>query len=133
MPYEMIETLFSSPLMVATLECNRRLVRLRRTSERLDLKGFASLEEYYSLHLPRPLRRGRALLLDSREALMVSDPELQQRMTESARRLFDGFDRTAVLVRTAVGKLQINRMARQGAPQLAVFDDEAAAIAWLLA
>jgi hypothetical protein len=64
---------------------------------------------------------------------MVSDPELQQRMTESARRLFDGFDRTAVLVRTAVGKLQINRMARQGVPQLAVFDDEAAAIAWLLA
>jgi hypothetical protein len=75
---------------------------------------------------------GRKLLLDIREAPPRNDPEFEAIVKRVRDRLFGRFARVAVLVRTATGRLQVNRM-NQGSPGAAVvFDNEDRAFDHLL-
>ena len=52
------------------------------------------------------------LLVDSREAPMRNDPVFEAAFSERRRRINLGFKKIVVLVRTAVGRLQIQRHAK---------------------
>lgn len=81
-------------------------------------------------------RERHKLLIDMREAPLRNDEGFESFATPSLARLFAGFVKTAILVRTAVGELQFSRLRREGkmsAPESNVFRDEAAALAYLQA
>jgi hypothetical protein len=79
------------------------------------------------------LPRGSALLIDSREALPRNDAEFEDEFKRARRPILAHFPRVAILVRSAVGKLQVSRYVREdGAAGQNVFDDEAAALAFLV-
>lgn len=76
---------------------------------------------------------GSRLLLDVRDAPPRNDPEFEAAVTRVRDRAFVRFVKVAVLVRTAVGRLQVQRM-NQGLPaSVGTFDDEDRAFDHLLA
>ena len=76
--------------------------------------------------------RGRhRLLVDTRNAPPRNDAEFEQAFAPHRRRMLSGFARHAVLVRTEVGRLQVNRHARADGTELQAFRDEPTALAWL--
>jgi hypothetical protein len=77
---------------------------------------------------------GLALLLDARDAVGRNDAGFEGLLLEYRKTLFAPFRKTAVLVRTAVGALQTNRLERSGRlGTMHVFLDESEAFAFLRA
>ncbi len=75
---------------------------------------------------------GMGLLIDAREAPARNDKEFEEQFTRARRPILARFARVAVLVRSAVGKLQVNRYAREdGVAAQLTFDDEAQALEFL--
>lgn len=74
----------------------------------------------------------RRLLLDLRGGPPGrNDPEFERASEEWRRALGSDFDRVAILVRTAVGKLHIQRLGREIGRAPSIFMDEAEALAFL--
>jgi hypothetical protein len=71
-------------------------------------------------------------MMDVREGPMRSDPGFEAAMRSSGPNIGAQFKRSAVLVKTAVGKLQMTRLLSEQKSPSVVFDDEAKALAWLL-
>jgi hypothetical protein len=77
--------------------------------------------------------RARRVLVDLRGSPPGrNDPEFE-RSTEAFRRSLAAYERVAILVRTAVGKLQLTRLSRESGRAAPVFLDEAEALAYLRA
>lgn len=72
-----------------------------------------------------------ALLVDVRQARGRNDREFERRFEPLRQSLQRGFRRVAVLVSTPLGKLQVQRYAREDRTNGAAFDDFHAAVAWL--
>ena len=72
------------------------------------------------------------LLLDTRLGPMRNDEAFEKAMKPYRTGFTARFARTATLVKTAVGKLQIARLAREEHREPHAFDDEAEAIAYLV-
>jgi len=109
-----------------------RVYRVARTKA-----PFADLGEveraYGALHRQvADVPPGSRLLLDMREAPPRNDPEFEAAVKRARDRSFSRFGRVAVLVRTAVGKLQVHRMNQDLSASVAVFDDEDRAFDHLL-
>lgn len=77
-------------------------------------------------------RSGRALLIDSRVAPHSTDEQLHEEFRRFRLEIARGFGRVAALVRTKVAILQVNRLIADSTASVQPFDDEAAAIAYLL-
>ncbi|MDP3275511.1 MAG: hypothetical protein Q8Q09_09975 [Deltaproteobacteria bacterium] len=73
----------------------------------------------------------RRCLVDLRNGPLRSDPAFEKIMSEVQPQFFAAIARGAVLVRTAVGKLQMTRIANVQKLTYAVFDDELKARQWL--
>jgi hypothetical protein len=71
------------------------------------------------------------LLVDLRSSPVRNDPEWEQAASQLRPKLFGGFPRVAVLVKTAVGALQVKRYARDDGLDLHIFHDEEKALAFL--
>ena len=122
-----------SKQFVVEVEDSVRVVRLRRTPE-----PFATIADvdggFAPIHaaMAGVVRRSHGLLVDTRLGPARNDPEFERALEPHRRRTFAGFGRAAVLVQTAVGRLQVQRLARvDGFGETRVFDDEAAAMAYL--
>jgi hypothetical protein len=122
-----------SPFHEIDVSHNGRIVCVRRSS-----RGFESAEE---LRLERSLlveklnsigRSGRGLLIDSRNAPHSTDDTLQEEFRRFRVDVSRGFARVATVVRTKVAILQVNRLCADQAQTVQPFDDEAAAISYLL-
>jgi hypothetical protein len=75
--------------------------------------------------------RARRVLVDLRASPPGrNDPEFEK-STEKFRASLGAYERFAILVRTAVGKLQLTRMSRETGRVAPVFMDEAEALAFL--
>lgn len=71
------------------------------------------------------------IVVDLRRARARNDPEFERAMEPHRKRLFDGFARRAIIVKSAVGRLHVQRHARQdGHTDLQVFLDVPSAIAF---
>ena len=108
------------------------LVRLTRTST-----PFSTLTEVERGHravvdaleaLPQP--RG-AVLVDLRDVSGRNDPEFERAVAPLRKRIFLGFERSAVLVRSAIGRLQLQRHLAEDGLGTRAFDDLDAAFAYL--
>jgi hypothetical protein len=74
---------------------------------------------------------GMRLLLDVRRAPPRNDEAFEKHINHDVDGFTRRFAKTAMLVRTVVGKLQAKRLAGQRGVDPHVFDDEAAALAFL--
>ena len=123
--------LFQNEYIVITREPDQ-VVRLKRTKRPITVEAFASLGNIFEqLFTPEELR-GLRLLIDSRDAPLSRDPEAE-RQTGALMIHFDKLIyRRAVLVKTAVGRLQATRINRERGTNNLTFDDEVGAIQYLL-
>jgi hypothetical protein len=71
------------------------------------------------------------LLVDVRAAPFRGDPEFERAFALYSQRLFGGFARLVVLVRTSVGKLQSGRIARLAGIEAIIVEDEDEAMRYL--
>jgi hypothetical protein len=111
-----------------------KLVRFVRTAA-----PFASMQELEQLYaaafrvFDQLGRERHALLIDMREAVMNTDPAFEKATARVRPHMVRGFTRVAVLVKTAIGSLQVNRHIREdGMQRVAVHQDEASALAFLV-
>jgi hypothetical protein len=72
-----------------------------------------------------------ALLIDSRKAPPRNDPEFERAMAPLRQDIFRIFARSAVLVQTAVGLLQVTRHAKIDGQEMGVFTNLGEALAYL--
>ncbi|MDI1481640.1 hypothetical protein [Polyangium sp. y55x31] len=76
-------------------------------------------------------RDRRKLLVDLREGPRRNDPLFEETMRRFRPRLFRGFRGAAIIVKTAVGALQVKRHLREDGAGAEVFHDEAEALEYL--
>lgn len=125
--------LFTTPQITLTTDADSRLVRYVRTSV-----PYPSLAEYERLHeraghtLDLLGRKRHVLLVDMREATMNNGPSFERSAARCRQLLVHDFRRLAVLVKTAVGALQVGRHVREDSLEAPVFNDETAAVSYLL-
>ncbi|MDI1451588.1 hypothetical protein [Polyangium sp. 6x1] len=130
-----MEELFRSEFAIVTREPG--FIRVRRTTAPMAVVGVSAILERtaseFRLILPLRERKSLGVLLDTRQAPMLADDAAMDIVRPLMYEVLAGFPRSAILVKTAIGKLQATRRTReeagQGRPQVPVFDDEAAAIA----
>ena len=132
-----MEEIFRSDTAVVTRESG--FIRLRRTPQALAVMGPYEMEDFvdrFRLLVPLRERRNLGLMLDSREAPMIGDDSRFLTMRPVMINMVMGFAQVAILVQTAIGKLQATRRTRQGefflAENVSVFSDEAQAIAYVM-
>lgn len=109
------------------------VVRLTRTAVPLSAEGareeIAAVDKLLAQHD----RAHSALLVDVREAPMRNDPAFEAQALTLRPASVLRFTHAAILVRTAVGRLQINRLNERDHLDTPVFMDEAEALAHLRA
>ena len=128
-----VRTLLENPYLAITLDEEAGLVRVVRFEA-----PFATPEEAVRIMEPALVvagqvsGSGRRLLFDVRRGPGRNDPEFENALRPLYARHFPGFARMAVLTRTAVGKLQVQRVARGvGGDPSGVFLSEEEALAYL--
>ncbi len=125
--------LYSDPHVSITIDAAAGLVRYVRSHE-----PYPTLDVLRDLHrkirdeLSRLPPGELRLLIDVREAPARNDDPFEAEITRALRAIMPRFAARAVLVKSAVGLLQANRLARaRGDGELAVFGDEAEALEYL--
>jgi hypothetical protein len=109
----------------------RGLVRIVRSSEAMPKDEEAVRRVFAALVEPLRKLTGYKALIDLRNGPTGRNDEEFERATRSAQgELIRNFSRIAFLVRSAVGRLQVRRLARGGANGN-VFLDEPAALRYL--
>ena len=129
----MTRVLYADAHVTLSVDDAAGLVRYVRSAER-----FASLEDVRALHqkiadlaLSIP-RNGLKLLLDVREAPARNDEAFEREITRALQAFTPRFGAHAMLVKSAVGRLQTHRLARErgeGSPP--IFGDEVEALQYL--
>lgn len=111
------------------------IVRYTRSALPFPSGKAATDSLHQMLDATRRLSRHRySLLTDVRAAPGRNDAEFEQALGTLRHQLFDGFKKQATLVRTAVGRLQVERLAREHRTASAqAFESEEEAVAYLLA
>lgn len=127
-----MDELFHGTHLIVTREESGKLIRARRTAT-----PFASVADMYGVEaqflrtIPMRERYGIAVLVDVRDAPMLSNDGLEIEAVKVIDAMASEFDRSGLLVRTAVGALQVRRIAKTNSFRLELFEDEAMAIAYL--
>jgi hypothetical protein len=128
-----IETLWAHEKAVVTFDRRLGIVRFTRSAAPLpELAVFRALMIELVARLEDLPRAELGLIVDTRLAIGRSDDAFEAMMNEFRPRLFGGFRRVAVLIKTAVGRLQVRRLARADnlVDRMLVTDDEAEAVAF---
>ena len=129
----MTRVLYEDAHVTLSVDDAAGLVRYVRSSER-----FVSIDDVRAVHqriadlaimIPR---NGLKLLLDVREAPARNDEAFEQEITRALQAFTPRFGAHAMLVRSAVGRLQTHRLARErGEVSPPIFGDEAEALQYL--
>ena len=129
----MTRVLYADAHVTLVLDDAAGLVRYVRSSER-----FGSIDDVRAVHqkiadaallIPR---HGLKLLLDVREAPARNDEAFEQEITRALQAFMPRFAGPAVLVKSAVGRLQTLRLARErGDSPPPIFGDEEEALQYL--
>lgn len=128
-----MKELFSNAHVRVEYDGETRIVWMIRSA--LPLSGAAELVATHDA-IPRVLdtlgREGKALLVDTRLAPPRNDPEFEDALRSLRFRITRGFLRVAVLTRTVVGQLQVQRQGRQAGEETPVFASEGECVSYLL-
>ncbi len=114
-------------------------VRVRRTAKPMPIQANRATDDLidaFRMTVPLRERKNMGLLIDSRDAPLLSDDDTGTAMKPVMAEMLLGFARVAILVRSALGKLQATRRSREEAADdrrpVSVFSDEPSAIAYVL-
>jgi hypothetical protein len=124
-----MQEVLHSPYLI--VEVDKQVARITRTST-----PFPSVEavtqgwQEVCAALDKAGRTGRCLLSDLRLGPARNDPAFERAVIAILPNVHRGFVRNAVLVRLAVGALQIRRHAREDGIERLVTDNEEAAYAY---
>ena len=126
----MPRSLYSDAHVTVTIDDDERIVKYVRSNQ-----PYPSLDVLRDLHQKMnqaltslPAGR-RGLLLDVRQAPARNDDPFEAEITRALQAVLPQFASHAVLVKSAVGRLQAQRMAKtRGEGELSVFGDETEAI-----
>lgn len=127
-----MRVLYETQCLIVTVDLSTPIVRYVRTTQ-----GFASAADTIRQHvelgevLDRIKRRDHGLLVDVRNAPFNPSPPFETAIAESRRHLFRGFPRVVILVKSAIGALQLARHVREDGMEIPVVRDENDAIRWL--
>jgi hypothetical protein len=127
-----MDEVFRSSHIIVNREESGRVIRARRTSV-----PFATVADMYGVEaqflraIPVRERFNLSVLVDVRDAPMLANDGLEAEAAKVIDAMASEFERSALLVRTAVGALQVRRIARTTPFRLELFEDEAAALAYL--
>jgi len=127
-----MDELFRSSHLIVIREEGGRVIRARRTSA-----PFGSATDMYAVQaqflkvVPVRERFAIGVLVDVRDAPMLANDGLEIEAAKVIDAMASEFERSALLVRTAVGALQVRRIARTNPFRLELFEDEAMALAYL--
>ena len=126
--------IFRSDYNVITVDDARGLVRRVRTAVPFPtLAEFLTTTEGAKRVLATLDRARHVQLADVRLAPPRNDPAFEKYVALHAHELFRGFRRTALLVKTHAGRLQVTRnLNESGLHEVQVYMDEALALGWLL-
>ena len=108
-----------------------RIIVVQRSSLRIQLDHLTTTLAPMFRALERFDRVTHRLLIDSRAAPGQNDPEFEKVYSRFRTRLLDGWSRSAVLVNTIPGHLQLQRHQREGLAS-EVFMEPSKAVDWLL-
>jgi hypothetical protein len=127
-----MRTLWENEHALLELDDARGVVRFTRTS--VSFPSLDAVRQTFDAITTAassidPSRYG--LLIDLRQAVGRNDAGFEQITNDVRQRLTQRFARRATLVRTAAGKLQVQRIARESGEEAHVFDDPIAALEFL--
>lgn len=117
---------------VARLDRHSRIAHLWRSPEPFPTldearRGWLSVVDAFD----RSGRNGRCLLADLRDGPARNDPEYESLVRQVIPRVHAGFLRNAILVRMAVGALQIKRHAKDDGIERLITSSEDEALTYL--
>ena len=105
---------------------------LRRTATPIeDLRAAKAAHKGVIERLDTLPRRSFGLIVDLRDAPSRNDSDFEETVKAFRQQLFSLFQRSALLVRTATGKMQLTRHVRSDGGDTKVFDDERLAVDYL--
>jgi len=109
------------------------LVACRSGKHSGDMAGFLRSFDGFYAALGSADASSFKLLIDLRASVGRNDPDFEGRLVERRRELFRRFAQTAVLVRSAVGRMQVQRHVDEDGLSgiVTVFTSEPEAFAWL--
>ena len=125
--------IFESPLGRVEVDRATRIVRLVRSSNRIELDTIDGVVEDLRRAVPLRERPGLVLLQDMRLGPLIRDEALEKKLAIAVPKLTAGFAARAVLVASAVGVLQAGRFIRAAGGESRMFTDEAEAMGYLRA
>ena len=129
-PVSPIEPLLQTPYVTLRWNATHSFARFVRSE-----RPFATIVDIESegLKVERALEKAGniRLLVDLRAVTPRNDPGFEAAIAKFRRKLFGGCQRIVILVRTAVGALQVKRHMREDGFPGEVFTDEGAAIVFL--
>jgi hypothetical protein len=121
--------LFESEHVRIEVDSDRRIVWFRRNGRPHGTLDEAALMFTDAERATAAIDRARyGLLIDLREAIGRNEPAFEQAISAPRAAFLSKFGRRAALVRTVAGKLQEQRLSRESANEMAVFQDEAEAM-----
>jgi hypothetical protein len=128
-----VELLLDNGYFTLTRDSSSRIVRLTRST-----RAYPSVEVIEQVHQEiveacRRLPRGQRLLVDVREGPMRNDEAFEAVLARYRPQVFQPFQCIAIVVKFAVGRLQVLRYGRESGGTPEVFQDEAAALEYLRA
>lgn len=129
-PWSAGTRLLETPYCTIDWDLRHSLARFVRTE--LPYEGIADIESD-GIEVQRVLEKaGRIrLLIDLRAITPRNDPSFEVAIASFRRKLLGGGQQVAILVRTAVGALQVKRHMREDGFQVEVFTQEEEALAFL--
>ena len=126
----MLRTLHADDYVTLTIDEAARVLRYKRSSTSYpSLDALRGCNHKLRAVLGKIPSGTHAILIDVRDAPPRNDDAFEAEIVESLRLLAAQFPTRATLVRTAVGKLQTQRLARTREGEVRVFTDEAEALA----
>lgn len=117
------------------LEADTEGPLLRYTRSSLPFSSVQEIEDFMNgmaAALDRLGRSGRVILIDLRLVAGRNDPSFEATASRMRKRAYRGLTRTAVLVKTSLGAMHVQRVADEDSLKRFVTTDEAAALRYLL-
>lgn len=129
----MSRVLFTDAHLTVTIDEAAGVLRYARSATPFaSIDAFRATHDHLTTALPAPLPRGLKLLVDVREAPPRNDEAFEAAVLRILATFMKRFPMHAFLVKSAVGRLQTNRLARErGGDAPAIFDDEGEALRYL--
>jgi hypothetical protein len=121
-----------NPYWKVEYDAARKLVRLTRTDAAFKaIEDVTKSTDEVTAAFDSIGRKASVLLVDLRNGPMRNDPAFEVAMGLQRPRMLYDFAKIAIVVKTPLGNMQLNRHQREGAIVWMTFNDEAPALAHL--